>query len=281
MWQLLRPLHWTKNLFVLAPIPFALSAQVGVSSPWGVAVVGFASFCALASAVYAFNDVWDCRFDRQHPTKRLRPVAAGRVSRRRALLWSLGLAVGGLALCSATGTARAVTLGVTYLLLQVFYTVVGKKLPLVDVFLLMFGYLLRVAFGCALVGVAPSGWLLLCTAGLTLFLGLCKRRADLRFGAAHRPVLASYDARFLDQAIAIAAAATLLSYALYAMNAQVFVPGREFWGVPFVAFGILEYLRLVQAGQGGAPVETLLRTPTLWISILGWMGATYLGLQIS
>ncbi|MEM7166664.1 MAG: UbiA prenyltransferase family protein [Planctomycetota bacterium] len=279
LWRLLRPLHWTKNLFILVPIPFAIAAQQG--GPWslGVTLLGVSGFSALASAVYAFNDVWDRRSDRQHPRKRLRPVAAGAISPGRALSCSAVLVVVGLLLCAATGRDGAVAIGGTYLALQLFYTLLGKRVPLVDVFLLALGYVLRVVFGCALAAATPSSWLLLCTSALALFLGLAKRRADLQFGTSHRPALRGYDVRFVDQALAISGGGALVCYALYAMDAQVLIRGREFWGVPFVAFGILEYLRLVHCeGEGGTPVETLLRTPTLWLCVLGWAVATYLGL---
>ena len=161
--------------------------------------------------------------------------------------------------------------------LNVIYSCWGKHVSLVDVFLLSSGFVLRVVLGCALVGVAPSSWLLLCSSGLALFLALAKRRADLISGVAgdHRPSLSGYNVPFLDHAMGITAALTLMGYALYCIDAEVLLAGREFATLPFVVFGVLDYLRLVHVNQeGGSPVDLLLTSPTLLFSGIGWVGAT-------
>ena len=115
-----------------------------------------------------------------------------------------------------------------------------------DVFLLSSGFVIRVLLGCALVSAPPSTWLLLCTTTLALFLGFAKRRADLKEGLDHhhRPSLRGYSMSFLDQAMAICAGVAILSYALYSIEAKVLLPGREMASMPFVAYGILNYLRM-------------------------------------
>ena len=272
--RLVRPRDWLKNIFVLMPLPFALGAA-GTFDPVLLAV-GLAAMSLVSSAAYVFNDLWDAGRDRAHPDKQHRPIAAGDVSPVTAGVLSAGMAVigGMLAFIVAPPAAGAVLLG--YVGLQVLYTLYGKHLPLVDVVLLSSGFVLRVLLGCALVGVLPSSWLLLCSSSLALFLALAKRRGDLvrGVGDAHRPSLAGYSQVFLEQALTIAAGLTIMAYALYCMDAPVLVPGREFLTLPFVVFGVLEYLRMVHLHAAGtAPVGVLLSSRPLLVCGAGWVVA--------
>lgn len=273
--ELSRPKHWLKNAFVLMPIPFALAS--GASLEPRMFLLGFFGFCLANSAVYAFNDAYDAERDRKHPEKRRRPVASGRIARRTALLWSAGLLSLGALFAHASGAWRALAILLLYAVFNLIYSVRGKHIPLLDVFLLSSGFVLRVLLGCALVEVAPSNWLMLCSSGLALFLALAKRRGDLHQGLdrEHRPSLAGYNLAFLEQAMVIMTATTLMSYALYCMEAEILIPGREFASLPFVLFGILEYLRVVHVkSDGGSPVETLLGSPEIILCGLGWLIAT-------
>lgn len=273
--ELSRPKHWIKNVFVFMPLPFALAtgtARVELV-PFALGLFGF---CLANSAVYAMNDARDAERDRRHPAKRHRPVASGRISVSAAVLWSLALAGLGAVLAWASGSREALVILLVYVGLNVFYSLRGKHVPLLDVFLLSSGFVLRVLLGCALVSVQPSNWLLLCSSALALYLALAKRWADLAKGvdAAHRPSLAGYNREFLHQAMGIMTATTLISYALYCIEAEVLVPGREFASLPFVVFGVLEYLRLVHVrDDGGSPVETLLSSPALIVCGIGWTAA--------
>ncbi len=280
--ELSRPKHWIKNVFVFMPLPFALASGTAQIDPLRF-VLGLAGFCLANSAVYAFNDAHDAERDRLHPKKRRRPVAAGRVSVRAAVGWALTLATGGAALAGVSGSIWSLTVVLVYVVLNLFYSVRGKHIPLLDVFLLASGFVLRVLLGCALVGVAPSNWLLLCSYALALFMALAKRWADLAKGldAEHRPSLAGYNREFLHQAMGIMTATTLMSYALYCIEAEVLLPGREFASLPFVVFGVLEYLRVVHVREdGGSPVDTLLSSPELLLCGVGWMAATIWSVQL-
>lgn len=291
--ELSRPRHWVKNVFVFMPVPFALAAGATLD-PWRF-VLGLLGFCLANSAVYSFNDAHDAERDRQHPKKRERPVASGRISEGLAWAWSAGLALAGFALVwlsgslhgggslysvgslSAEGSSQAVAILVIYLVLNAYYSVHGKHVALVDVFLLASGFVLRVLLGTALVGVPPSNWLLLCSSTLALLLALGKRRGDLVKGLdeSHRPSLAGYSRPFLDHATAIMAAVTIVSYALYCVEADILLAGRELATLPFVLFGVLEYLRLVHVrDEGGSPVDLLLSSPTLLLCGVGWVAAT-------
>jgi 4-hydroxybenzoate polyprenyltransferase len=239
--------------------------------------------CLAGSATYALNDVRDAELDRADPGKRTRPVAAGEISSGAALGFAAALAFAALALSWATGNELAVALIALYLGLNLAYSFGAKHVPLLDVFLLSSGHVIRVFLGCALLGVAASNWLLLCTSTLALFLSLTKRRADVArgLGDGHRPALRGYNLQFLDQATGITAGIALLSYALYSIEAGVFLPGREFASLPFVAFGILDYLRIAHVrGEGSSPVDLLLR-PTFVLAGLGWLVASAWGLGIA
>ena len=274
--ELSRPKHWIKNVFVFMPLPFAVASGTAQLDPARF-LLGLFGFCLANSAVYAFNDVHDAERDRLHPRKRRRPVAAGRVSAAAALVWSLGLAAAGAALAYLSGSGQALVILLVYLALNTFYCLRGKHIALLDVFLLSSGFVLRVLLGCALVDVRASNWLLLCSSALALFLALAKRWGDLAKGldVEHRPSLAGYNQEFLHQAMGIMTATTLISYALYCMEGEVLRPGREFASLPFVVFGVLEYLRRVHVREDGAsPVDTLLSSPTLVLCGVGWTAAT-------
>jgi 4-hydroxybenzoate polyprenyltransferase len=272
--KLSRPLDWVKNVFILMPVPFALAT--GATLDVQRFALGMLAFCLANSAAYSFNDARDAPLDREHPLKRDRPVASGRVSPSAAYAWSTALALCSIAIGVLLGSAIAAGIIVAYLVLNAAYSQGGKHIPLVDVFLLSSGFVLRVFFGCALLAVTPSNWLLLCTSALALFLSLTKRRGDLVLGMdeAQRPSLAGYNVAFLDQGMGITAGVAMVSYALYSIEAQVFVDGRELASLPFVAYAVLNYLRLAHTeGKGISPVDMATREPSFLLASLGWAAA--------
>ncbi len=269
---LLRPRHWIKNAFVLMPLPFALAT--GAAADWTAVALGVLGMCLASSAVYALNDAADAAQDRLHPDKCERPVASGRVSVGQARVLAGVLAAVGVALPALSSGAAAASLVLVYLLLNVVYSHGAKNVPLVDVFIISAGFVLRVLLGCALVAVTPSSWLLLCSTTLALFLALAKRRGDAARGIAdeHRPSLSGYNLAFLDQASSISAGMTILAYALYCIEAGVLVSGREFASMPFVLFGVLDYLRISQLHpERTFPVDVLLSSRALLVAGFGWI----------
>jgi 4-hydroxybenzoate polyprenyltransferase len=280
--RLLRPHHWLKNGFVLLPVPFSLAAGAQLELPRFLA--GFAGFCLLNSAVYVLNDIRDAEADRLSPRKRTRPIAAGEVSLTAAWATFGATLACALALGAATGLAGALAIYAIYLVANVVYSLGAKHVPLLDVFILASGFLLRVLLGTALVEAPPSSWLLLCTSALALFLAFAKRRGDLAegVGAEHRPALSGYNERFLDSAIGICAGLALVTYALYCGEAEVLAPGREMASLPPVAFAIFQYLRLaLVAGAGANPVtlawseRSLQVCGLLWLATIGWSLGLY------
>lgn len=269
--RLARPHHWIKNGFIALPVPFAVAA--GSHLDPGVFAAGLLGFCLLASAVYVFNDLRDAEADRLNPRKRARPLASGAVPTSAALAELAFLAVAGGTLLASTGLPLVWGLAAVYAGVNVAYSLGAKHVPLLDVFILGAGFLLRVLLGCALVRAVPSNWLLLCSSALALFLAFAKRRGDLTdgMGPDHRPSLAGYSIAYLDAAMGICAGIALLTYALYCVDSRVFVRGRELASVVFVAFFILDYLRRAYTRNAGAsPVEMVLRSRTLQLCGVGW-----------
>ncbi len=272
---LARPRHWTKNVFVLMPLPHALAG--GGSFDLLPKAAGLAGFSNVTSAVYVFNDCRDAPRDRAHPTKRERPVAAGKITPRAGATFGLLLLALGLTLCWSSGLPMVLDLTLTYVGINALYSYRGRSIPVIDVFLLASGFVIRVILGCALVHSIASLWLLLCSSTLALFMTFAKRRNDLLTGVDgdHRASLDGYDVTFLEQAMAITATLALMAYASFCMESPVLVEGRQFASLPFVAFGVLEYLRRVRiAGDGGSPVDLLLGSRALQACGIGWMLAT-------
>jgi len=275
--ELLRPLHWVKNSFVLAGVIFGHAWDDPATL--SAALVVAAAFCLASSATYAFNDCLDAEQDRDHPDKRERPVARGAVSEREAYVLSAMLALAALALAFHAGPVAAAIIAV-YLVLNLGYTLGLKRVPVLDVFVIASGFMLRILAGTSGIEVEPSQWLLACGFLLTLFLGFAKRRAELarlaEDAAQHRAVLDAYTTGFLDKAILVCATGMIVSYALYTVSpdtAALHGTARLILTLPWVLLGTFRYLfRLHFRGGGGDPAEELLRDPMLALAGLGWIG---------
>ena len=270
----LRPRQWVKNVFVLAALVF--SERLG--DPAAILRVGaaFAVFCVLSSAVYLINDLRDRDADRLHPTKRLRPIAAGALSASTASTWAVLLAVGAL-LCAFGLNARFGNVAAAYLVLNLAYSFGMKRIVILDVMMVATGFLLRALAGAVVIDVAISRWLVMCTGLLALFLGFAKRRQEvvsMEGIAGTRQILKEYSLPFLDQVIAIVTGATVVAYSLYAFSPEVAQKlGTEHLGltIPFVLFGIFRYLYLVhRKGAGENPTVVILGDIPLIIDVLLW-----------
>lgn len=282
---LLRPAQWVKNAFVLAPLIFS-HRFFQLSELWSAAVA-FVAFCLASSAAYVVNDVLDRHRDREHPLKSLRPIAAGRVSPGSALLLSSLLALVALGLGWAVGTRLVVVLA-AFLLVQLLYSTGLKSLVVGDVAAIALLFVLRAAGGVVAVGARMSSWLFLCTFLLALFLGLGKRRHELALlkgdAGVHREVLGRYTVGLLDRLIAIAAAATIFAYTVYAFSPAVEAKlgtERLYLTVPFVAVGVIRYLFLIyRREEGGSPTDLLLGDVPLQLAIAGWIVTVFLLLYL-
>jgi 4-hydroxybenzoate polyprenyltransferase len=238
-------------------------------------LVGAVLFSLFASAVYIFNDLADVESDRQHPTKKHRPIASGRISIKVA--WGLGLML--LAIASPLAYMLSpwfLLVCLIYFTLNLLYSTKLKHIPLIDVLVLASFYLLRVISGTTLIQVERfSPWLFVVTSLFALFIGLGKRRAELilQFNNSGnvRPVLKGYTIELLDQLINIVSGTTIVAYSLYTFSAENLPANHSMMlTIPFVVYGIFRYLYLIQIGEGGAPEDIALSDRPLQAAILLW-----------
>ena len=268
----LRPIQWTKNGFLFAALVF--DRKVFQWEPFLSTVVAAILFCCISSAIYLVNDLRDIRGDRLHPTKRLRPLAAGELSRATALRTAILLiAVSLIGSWLIRPELTAIMVG--YIALMLTYSLGLKRIAILDVFAIATGFVLRAVAGAVAIAVAISPWLLVCTMLLALFLGFAKRRHELTTltdAAAHRANLQNYSVPLLDHLIGICASATVLSYAFYTFDAAA-VPDNHsmMLTIPFVTYAVFRYLYLVhRRNQGGNPEAVLFADRPLLGSILAW-----------
>ncbi|HEV2762027.1 MAG TPA: decaprenyl-phosphate phosphoribosyltransferase [Pyrinomonadaceae bacterium] len=275
LWAAMRPRQWVKNFLVLAALVFG--RRLFVAEALTDALLGFVAFCMVSSAGYLVNDLKDLEHDRRHPSKRARPLAEGRLGVGGAVVAAVVLALGGAACGLLVGRGFALALG-AYAAVSLAYTLLLKRVVIVDVFAVAAGFVLRAAAGALAVGVELSGWLLVCTTLGALLVGFGKRRNELLLlketAEGHRRVLEEYNLRFLDMMIGIAAASSVMSYALYTASEETaarFHTRAMFLTLPFVLYGIFRYLFLVYCrGRGGDPVETALTDRATLANALLW-----------
>jgi 4-hydroxybenzoate polyprenyltransferase len=275
---LARPWQWIKNGLVLAALVF--SHRLFYPRDALLAAVAFAAFCALSSFAYVLNDISDREADRLSAEKRNRPLARGELTIRQAA--SFAVALGAVAaLLSIAAGLNFLAIAALYVALQFGYSLWAKQRVILDVIAVGIGFVLRAFAGAIAIGADVSPWLVFITFMLAMLLVLGRRRHELVAmgdGASeHRAVLAQYSLRLLDQMLAIVAGATLISYMIYTASAEVEAKlGTRYLylTVPFVAFGILRYLYLVDArNEGGDPARLLIRDKPLLLTVLLWIAA--------
>lgn len=274
--KLMRPKQWTKNVFVFGALFFAQRLfDLGAVASVLQTVIAFS---LISSSVYVLNDLVDIEKDRQHPKKRLRPLASGAVSRKAGALLGVTLLLAALGLAWSVGLP-VLTIVASYFLLNIAYSFGLKNIAMLDLFIIALGFVFRVLSGAYAIPVEPSPWLLLCTLLLALFLGICKRRSEfviLQDGASgHRKNLGEYSEKLLDQLIGIVAAITIMAYSLYTLDSPV--GHLMIYTIPFVIYAIFRYLFLVyRRDEGGEPAEILLGDRPFIASCLLWGFSAFL-----
>lgn len=277
---LVRPRQWIKNGFVLAPLLFSGRAFDLQAVTAGFST--FIAFCLLASAGYILNDMIDREADRLHPAKRRRPLASGRVKSGYAIALAAGLSALGL-VTAFTVSPSLGTVGLSYLLLAVAYSVRLKHLIILDVFAIATFYLMRLIGGSVAIDVRPSIWLLICGGLLALYLAFAKRRHELLIlggtSSNHRTVLRDYSPVFVDQMSVVLLSVTIVAYLMYTISSETSARvGSDLlvYSTVFVLYGVFRYMYLVhRRGAGGNPTETLLTDRALLLAVAGWL--TYCG----
>lgn len=275
--ELMRPGQWMKNLFVLTPLFF--SGQMGDTAHLLNATAAMAVFCMAASGIYCLNDVMDAEADRKHPEKRRRPVASGRIGKQTAICWGAVLEILAIGTAwRAIGQGMAVVLA-AYTILNTTYCLWLKRIALVDVFIIAAGFLLRLMAGSVSTGIRLSHWIVLMTFLLALFLALAKRRDDVliheRGGGQMRRNVERYNLPFIDTAIAITVAVTLVCYFMYTLSTDVMERTGSsdlYLTGLFVLLGMLRYLQLTMVdARSGSPTRLVMKDRFMQLCIAGWM----------
>lgn len=282
----LRPKQWTKNLVVFAAPIFSFQLDPITLLQ---ALLSFGLFCGISSAFYLLNDIADVESDRRHPTKCKRPIAAGLVSVPAALTMAAFLLIGTI----AVGSIHAPLLGsalIAYALMQVAYNLRLKHTVILDVICIASGFVLRACAGAAATGIAVSVWFLLCTAMLALFLGIEKRKAELRVvqlkGGQTRRVLYRYSQPLLTRMEGTVTTGVMMTYALWSAGPTVNGAPTPWMMLtfPFVIYGVFRYQFLSDpeeigrrangtdhGGKSERPEEVLLSDRPIALTVLSWI----------
>lgn len=265
---LMRPKQWIKNGFVLAPLVFTGEF---LEPAWiGAALLAMFLFCIASSATYIVNDMHDIERDRRHPKKsKTRPLASGAVTVPMAL--TLLAALYGALFWGWMAAPKVVMVIVAYLALNLAYTFFLKHMPVVDIFTIAIGFVLRVYAGAVALSVPLSGWMAVTTLCLALYLAAVKRRQELaQNGVEGRAVLERYSVALVDRYAHMSATGALVFYSLYVMNARP----QMVVTIPLVLFGLFRYWYVVDKLDGGeSPTDALLADWQLLATVLGWIGA--------
>lgn len=269
----MRPKQWVKSLFIFTALVF--DRKLLDQSAFLHTLAGAILFSLIASAVYIINDIADLETDQNHPKKKQRPIASGKLPISAAWAAGIGLILVSLPLAYKLSPAFFGICAV-YLTLNLFYSSWLKHVPLIDVLVLASFYILRVTAGVTLIEVKRfSPWLYVVTSLFALFIGLGKRRAELVLQIDNsnesRPALDGYSIGLLDQLINIVSGTTIMAYSLYTFSAPNLPENHSMMlTIPFVLYGIFRYLYLIQVGKGGAPEDIALTDRPLQGAILLW-----------
>jgi len=276
--QIMRPLHWTKNMFVFAALVFGQKLYVPLAV--GRAIGGFFCFCLAASAVYILNDIIDRKRDRLHPEKCNRPIAAGKVTIGSALVIS--------ALCVAVAIIGSFMLAqafaiiiLTYITLMILYSLLLRRIMILDCVVISIGFCLRAIAGVVVLQdeeVFMSPWLIICTFALCLFLAFGKRRSEIaqlqEASESFRKTLAGYTPELLAHMLDVTSGLAVVCFLLYAMDDRtfrIFGTNNLVYTTPLVLYCIFRFSALIQTGKYSGPVQLIFNDLPFQIGSVLWV----------
>jgi 4-hydroxybenzoate polyprenyltransferase len=273
---LMRPKQYVKNIFVFAPLFFAL--PIGNPEPLLNALTAFIVFSMMASAVYILNDYCDMENDRLHPKKKFRPLATGKVSGTGALLLMTGLLMISVASCLAFLNLQVLALILAYLTINVIYTLKLKHISLIDIFIISTGFVIRLFVGSCASGMELSYSIIVMTFLLSLFLAFAKRRDDvlilMETGQKMRKNIGGYNLEFINSAMSMISSIILVSYIMYTISPDIIAKhhtDKLYLTSLFVMLGILRYQQITFIYKNsGVPTEILMKDKFIQLSIIFW-----------
>lgn len=278
--SILRLSHWSKNIFVFVGLIFGrgLVGPIGeVLSAIANTIGGFLCFSLAASAVYIFNDIIDRKTDRLHPEKHKRPIASGAVTVGPASVVSIMCAAAAIVASFMLVRELAIVI-VAYIGLMVLYSLLLKRIMILDCVVISIGFCLRAVAGAVVVGVFISPWLLICTFALCLFLGFGKRRSEIEQlgedSESFRKTLADYTPELLGHMLDVTSGLAVVCFLLYAMDERtlrVFGTNNLVYTTPLVLYCIFRFSALIQKGKYSDPVQFILRDLPFQIAFCIWV----------
>jgi len=271
---LLRPHQYIKNIFIFSPLLFTFEyntdSLIQVSS-------AFFLFSMTASSIYIFNDLMDIDEDRQHPTKKNRPLASGEISIRTGIIMIITLASCALAVSYIISIALFNILAL-YAILNIAYSIKLKHIVLIDIFIIATGFVLRVFAGCAIINVPPSAWIIIMTFLLALFLAIAKRRDDIQLasqGKVTRKNIDGYNLELVNASMVMMAAIIIVSYILYTVSPEVssrMHSDKLYLTACFVILGIFRYMQLTFVEEkSGSPTKIVLTDRFIQLTLSAWL----------
>lgn len=250
--QSMRPYQWYKNLVIFIAIIFSYNLFNPVM--WERSILAFVAFCLISGSVYIINDVKDVEKDRLHPKKKSRPIAAGALPTRTALLIAILLLT--VSLSTSFFVSRPLGyIGLIYIIINLLYTFYLKYIALIDVMVVGIGFVLRAIAGSLVINVQVSPWLVLCVFLLALVLAFGKRRHELLTASASRDCLSQYTEKMVEDLLNISVSMLLMSYALYSF----YINDYMMVTLPFAFYGIFRFVQLVYLTNFGGEVELILK----------------------
>ena len=273
--KLMRPKHYIKNLLIFVSVFFDKNIFTG--PVLARVICGFVAFCAISSSIYIFNDIHDVEQDRQHEVKRNRPIASGAISVKLAYIIAFGLFILAVAinwLCCFSWQAMAIML--IYFVCNLGYSLGLKNIPFLDIVLLVMGFMLRVLYGAAIIGSGVSAWVYLTVISLSFYLGLGKRRNELKKSKGEtstRKVLSFYSFEFLDKFMYLCLTLAVTFYALWSADAEIEVKygtDKLIWTVPLVIVLLMKYSADIESNSYGDPVDVITHDKVLLLLSVGF-----------
>ncbi|MDD9893907.1 MAG: decaprenyl-phosphate phosphoribosyltransferase [Gammaproteobacteria bacterium] len=277
--KLLRPQHYVKNGFVLLPLFFA--GSITDTAALYPAMIAFAAFCLVASAVYIINDARDVELDRLHPEKCMRPLASGRIPLSQAYIAVIILVALATGMTLYLLSANAAMLLAAYLIMNIGYSFGLKAIAILDISMVSMGFVLRLLVGASAAHIPLSHWIITMTFLLSLFLALAKRRDDVQLFLTHgdktRKSVDGYSMEVVNHGMSILAAVVIVAYLMYCTSPEV----QAQWDAPWlyatggwVVLGVMRYLQITHIEENsGNPTKVLLKDRFVQFTVLAWVAS--------
>lgn len=262
--KLIRIKHWIKNGLIFLPIFFSLSftKENIISTIWA-----FFAFSFMASTIYIINDIKDVKKDRNHPKKKTRPIASGKVTIPSAIILAILLFISSIILnyfaTKVLFTSALICL-LAYLVINLFYSFGAKDIPILDIAILATGFILRVYYGAFIINVPVSNWLFLTILSASLFMGLGKRKKELKIKEEVRKVLKEYNENFLNNFMNICLCLLIVFYSLWTMEQNI---RYLFLSIPMVIVILIQYMLYMENSDEGNPITILFQSKPLIVSV--------------